>query len=330
MEGGLAKMFDNLAIDFIGKRKKFFMVSAVLIVLTIIATAVFGVSLDIQFKGGAIINYTYEGEINTAEFTSTIEGIVDGEVTVQESLDAITGGNKYSVSLAGDDALGVEKQEELANTLEEKYSSNNLELLDSNSVAPTLGREFLMKCLVAIGFGSLLMVVYVAFRFRRMGGWSAGVMAVVALIHDLIIVYFAFVIFRFPIDDNFIAVSLTIIGYSLNDTIVIYDRIRENNRLYSRKLSVAGVVNKSINQSFSRSLNTSITTVMIMVVVAVISVIFGITSIISFAIPLIFGLISGFYSSIFISAPIWVTWREYKEEKNSKKPRVAKKKAKSR
>ncbi len=321
-------MFDNLAIDFIGKRKKFFIASAIMIVLTLLATVVLGVSLDIEFKGGAIINYTYEGDISAEEFAGVIEQTIGGEVTVQESLDAITGDNKFSVSLSGDDALSVDNQQQLAAALEEKYEGNNLSLLDSNSVAPTLGREFLMKCLIAIGFGSLVMVIYVAFRFRKMGGWSAGVMAVVALIHDLIVVYFAFVLFGYPINDNFIAVCLTIIGYSLNDTIVIYDRIRENNRLYSRKLSVAGVVNKSINQSFSRSMNTSVTTVMIMIVVAVISVIFGISSIISFAVPLIFGLISGFYSSIFISAPLWVTWKEYKGKKNAKKPRKSGKKSK--
>ena len=126
------------------------------------------------------------------------------------------------------------------------------------------------------------MIFYVAIRFRKIGGLSAGVMAVVALIHDLIIVYFTFVIFRMPLNDNFIAVVLMILGYSLNDTIVIYDRVRENRRKSGPKTTTAELVNSSLNQCLTRTICTSITTIIAIGSVLVVSLIYGISSIISF------------------------------------------------
>ena len=135
-------------------------------------------------------------------------------------------------------------------------------------------------------------------------------MAVVALLHDVLFVFTTFIIFRMPINDNFIAIVLTILGYSLNDTIVIYDRIRENKRLLGKKYTTGELVNLSINQSLTRTINTSVMTVLAMAVVLVVALMYNVESIVSFALPMIIGMIAGVYSSICIAGPLWVMWQE--------------------
>ena len=169
--------------------------------------------------------------------------------------------------------------------------------------------DFLVKCLVAVFAAFILMIVYIAIRFRRIGGWSAGVTGVIALLHDVLMVFAVFVIFRLPVDDNFMAVVLFILGYSINDTIVIFDRIRENERLYGRSKDVVELVNLSINQTLRRTMNTTLSTLIAMGCVCVFAVVFGVSSIISFAFPMVVGLISGFYSSVCLSGTIWAWWR---------------------
>ena len=173
-----------------------------------------------------------------------------------------------------------------------------------------MGREFVQKCAVAVALALLLMILYIALRFRVMDGWSAGVMAALVLLHDVIVVYATFVLCGFPINDSFIAVALTILGYSINATIVIYDRIRENRRLLGAKVSLSELVNLSINQSLGRTAGTSFSTILAMVVVAVMGWVYGLSSIVTFAFPLIMGLVSGLYSSVCLAGPLWVFWEE--------------------
>ena len=170
--------------------------------------------------------------------------------------------------------------------------------------------------MVAIILASLFMVIYVAFRFKKIGGWTAGASGIIAIIHDCLVVYFTFVIFRYPIDDNFIAVVLAIIGYSLNSTIVIFDRIRENRRLLGPKVPVAELANVSMNETLGRTINTNLCVFASVAVVAIVSVIFKLDSIRSFAVPMMFGTVSGCYSSLCISNSVWVTWQEYLQKKH--------------
>ena len=163
-----------------------------------------------------------------------------------------------------------------------------------------------------MAFASLLMVVYISLRFKKIGGWSAGITAVIALIHDLLMVFAVFVLFRISINANFIAICLTILGYSLNDTIVIYDRVRENKRIYGDAMPIEEMMNLSLNQSFTRSLMTSITTASAMVVVSVIAKMYNVTSILSFSFPMIIGMVSGCYSSLCIATMLWVIWQKKK------------------
>ena len=305
--------------DFYGHRYKFFIFSLSLLLIALIMGLVNGVKLDIQFKGGAILTYSYEGDLDINQVQSTVEDILNTQVNIQKTSDVTSGVNKIAISLATDQGLSTDNQKLINDTLTSKFASNNVKLLQTSSVEPTIGRQFLLKCLTAVAFASLVMVIYVAWRFTKIGGWSAGVMAVVALIHDILMAFATFIVLQIPLNDNFIAVILTIIGYSLNDTIVIYDRIRENKKLMGSKVSMEELANKSINQSFVRSINTSVTTTMAMTIVAVISVLYNITSIISFAVPMIVGLISGSYSTICIAGPLWVMWQKHKEKNRAEK-----------
>ena len=154
-------------------------------------------------------------------------------------------------------------------------------------------------------------MVYVWVRFKRMGGLSAGVMALVALFHDVMVVFFTCVIFKIPIGDSFVAVTLSIIGYSVNDTIVIYDRIRENTKLHP-KMPVETLTDLSISQSIMRSVNTNVAVLLSVSLVYVLAHINSIDSIQSFALPMAIGSISGCYSTICIAGPLWVTWKKRK------------------
>jgi preprotein translocase SecF subunit len=272
--------------------------------------------LDIQFRGGSIITYAYDGEVDSGAFSGAIIESLPG-ASVQQSVDVATGSPTAVVSLAGNESLSAEELAAVTEKLTAAFPDNNVRSLEINNVSPTIGSEFLAKCLVALALAIVLMLCYVAVRFRKIGGLSAGAMGVVALVHDCLIVFGVFVLFRIPINMNFIAVILTIIGYSLNDTIVIYDRVRENKKIYGSKMPVRELVDLSVNQTLVRCINTSVTTLMSMVVVTVVAMIFGVTSIFSFSFPLMLGLISGTYSSVCLASPLWVRWQEHKAKQKA-------------
>ena len=311
-------MLQNKNFDFFGKRKIFFIVSSVAIALTIIATLILGVDLSINFKGGTILTYSYNGEISDTEFKSEVEKIAKTTAVVTIGEDFATKSKTMNVSLASNEGLTADKQFELTNTLKEKYAENELDLLSSSDVKPTAGKEFFVKCMVAIGLAFLVTVIYIAFRFKAVSGWSAGVFAIIGLLHDVVIVFGAFVLFGFEINANFMAVVLTILGYSINDTIVVYDRIRENKKLAGKRGDIVELVNKSLNECIRRTVNTTITTVTAMICVSVVGSVYGISSILSFSTPLIFGMISGVYSTMFVVCPLWLLWQTRgKKKKNA-------------
>ena len=302
-------MFNNIknrTIDFVGNKKAYFAVPAVLLVLTLISLIFFGLKVDIQFKGGSMITYSYESSTNLNDVKSAIENKI-GNIILQESNDAVSGMNKIVVSSTVN--ISTEQLSELNELLEKDFS---VKYVESSTVDPTIGTEFLLKSLLAVAIAAVIIVVYIGFRFKNIGGWSAGSMAIVALVQDLFVVFASFVILRFPLDMNFIAVILTILGYSVNDTIVIYDRIRENTKRFGKTKSIREIVNLSANECFTRSVRTTTTTVISMIVVSVVAVIFNVTSILTFSIPMVFGMISGAFSSLCITLPLWVMWKERK------------------
>ncbi|MBQ7132636.1 MAG: protein translocase subunit SecF [Oscillospiraceae bacterium] len=296
--------------DYISKKKVFFIVSICLIAVSFLSIIVRGIEIAIEFKGGTIINYSYTGDLDLNGAESAVEKAVNINVDVQkgDSLGDEEGTHTISVSYTDEIELSDELRTKICTALKEKYPDNAIsDIDDASSVSPSSGSTFFLKCLVALLCAVLLLIVYIALRFKRIGGWSAGVCAICALLHDSIIVFGTFIICGFEIDANFMAVVLTILGYSVNSTIVIYDRIREN-RKYAPKAPLADVVNASISQSKTRTLRTTITTVLAMTVVAVSALITGLDSILAFAFPLIIGMIAGAYSSLCLAPSLWVAW----------------------
>lgn len=311
-EGGAD--FKTPSINFIGNRKKFYTFSCALIAVVLVFCGIFGVKMDVEFKGGSMITLAYEGDADLNDLKSTIgTELGKSNLTLQTGSD-ISGNQTLTVTLPGSDTLTTEQLDNLLAALNEQYPDNKFVQNEVSNVDATIGKEFLLKSVVALVAACVLILLYVAYRFRRIGGLKAGSTAIVALLHDMFVVFGVFVLLRIPLNGNFIAALLTILGYSINDTVVIYDRIRENSALYGKKqMSLAELVNLSVNQSFARSLMTSITTCLALGVVCVVSVIYRLDSIYSFAFPLLFGMVSGVYSTICIATPLWVDWKNKKK-----------------
>lgn len=299
----------NKTFDVVGKKKYFYIFSIAVIAVAIILTFVMGMNIAIEFKGGTIITYSYNGTIDETKVASTATGVVNQpcNATLGESL--ADGMKTVSLSFPSSKGLSAEVQSTLTDELDAAFAENSLELYSSQDVNPTTGSGFFGKCLVAVAFSAVVMIVYIGLRFRKIGGWIAGCCSVIALIHDMCFVYACCVICRFDIDSNFMAVLLTILGYSINATIIIYDRIRENRTLYGAEKSLDELVNMSVSQSFGRSLHTTVTTVIATASICIVALIAGVDSILSFAFPLVIGLLAGVYSSNCIAPTLWTIWQ---------------------
>ena len=303
-------------LNFIGKSKIFFGISLAIIAIGLICNIIFGATLDIQFKGGTIVTYGFVGEIDQEALKDTIQSATpENQVSftiTQDIMNNTEDQQAYSVSIqfSGNESVSSETVGTITSALEEKFPENNFQYKENSSVEAAMGLKFLLKCLTAVAIASVLMVIYVTIRFKRIGGLSAGVMALVALFHDVAMIYFMYVIFRMPIDSNFIAVVLMIIGYSLNDTIVIYDRVREERRIAGPKADIADVFNHSASAVMGRTIATSVTTLVAIGTVYVVALIFNLSSVQAFALPMMIGIVSGCYSSLCIAGPLWVAWNK--------------------
>ena len=274
----------------------------------------FGVKLDINFSGGTKLAYSYEGDVDDAEIESAVKEVIDNSFTVSKSTSLAGDTKTFEITLVGRESISAETQEELTGKLTETFGDNDITLYNSNSVSPNIAGTFFAKSLVAVLITALLVVIYVGIRFRRIGGVSAAATALLTLIFDVLVTFFVCVIFRLQIDSNYIAVVLTILGYSLNDTIVIYDRVRENERL-NPDAEIGVLVNDSINMVKVRNIVTSVTTFIAVITIVVVSELFGLSSLRTFAIPMAFGIVSGGASSLFIAGPMWVIWKRHKAKK---------------
>ena len=321
----MAKERKNL--DVVGHRKIFYFISCGLITLFIVLTLVLGLNIDIMFKGGTIMTYSYTGEISTDDVQSVVTDVLGQKSTVTKGQNTATKQTTVKIQLSSTGGINEVKQNELQEALEAKFTDNELALFESSDVNASNGLDFFLKCMVAVIFAAVITIIYIGFRFRKIGGISAGIFSVVALLHDLCMVYGCFVICRFDINANFMAVLLTILGYSINATIIIYDRIRENQNLKGSKIELEELVNLSVTQTLGRSIHTTVTTVMAMSVVCIVCSIFGVSSIISFAFPLIVGMLAGVYSSNCIAPTLWVMWRRHAEKKPKNKKKAAEKRS---
>ena len=314
----------NKLVRFTKFSKVFFGISLGIILIGIICNFAFGTQLDIQFRGGSYIKYSYVGNVDTDKLKDVIQTNTKQEVTMSISSDILSNskkGDAYTirVEFAGTKAISTNEQKKLTQTVQKAFPDNNFKVLEASAIESSMGSKFLLKCLTAVAIASILMVLYVTIRFRKIGGLSAGVMALVALFHDVAMIYFMYIIFQMPIDSNFIAVVLMILGYSLNDTIVIYDRVREERRNFGAKEDIGYVFDYSATKVLRRTIFTSLTTLMAIGTVLVVSMIFNISSVTSFALPMMIGVISGCYSSVCIAGPLWVMWQRHKKKAKASK-----------
>ena len=300
-------------MDFVGLRKRFLTISTCLMAAIVLCAVVFGVHLDTEFTGGAMITLSYEGSFTTADVQKTASAALDSTgLTLQTGENVATGDQTLKISMPGTETVTTEQVADLLDSLNESYPENHFEQLSLSNVSAAMGIKFLQKSLVAVVFALVLILLYIALRFKNIGGLTGGMMAVLALVNDLMVVFGTFVLLRTPLDGNFIAAMLTILGYSINDTVVVYDRIRENRTLMGKKASFEELVNRSVNQSARRTLITTITTVMALGVMCVVAKLYGLDSIFTFAFPLMMGMISGVYTSLCVSTSAWVLWSERK------------------
>lgn len=300
-------------INFYGKRAIYYVISLTLIVAGIIGLFVRGVKLDITFSGGAKITYSYTGkEINTAEVEKLVKETIGRDSTAQIATGYQNEDQSLVISLAGTKSLTTDEQDKLFDAISKKYVENKMEQGSTTNVEAAIGHRFLTRGLIAIGLAALFIIIYVTFRFSVVSGFTAALTALIALLHDIALVFFVFVLFGIPINDGFIAVVLTILGYSVNDTLVIFDRIRENKRLSGNKLPIIDLVNKSINQSLTRTINTTLMSSVALLLVLVFGMVRGLDSIVNFALPMLVGIISGCYSSSLLAPTIWCAFKKAK------------------
>ncbi len=296
---------------FFENRKKFALISAALLLIGIIGCFINGIKLDTQFTGGVVLTYSVEEEGDTEAIEKTINQVTDRPVTIQVSDNRQNHEKQVVVTLAGTTGISPEEQKEITEILHTTYQA---ELEETYAVEPYIGKQALKDAGIAIVLAFVFIIIYVWIRFSTIHGLAAGLTGMLALLHDVLIVFFAFVVFKIPLNDSFVAVTLTIIGYSINDTIVLYDRIRENAKA-NPKISFIALVNESISQTLRRSVNTSVTTGLCILIILVAAGMFRISAITEFALPMFFGLISGCYSSICIASIVWCMWQLKKNKK---------------
>lgn len=296
------------------KYKHLYLLVTILVILSCIGLwTVKGFNYGVDFTGGTNIRFPLKEKVTSPEVKEVLESEefqeMDLKMTPPQPYDYIDsqGKQRYGV-LIHTRFMNNEEQKKVLSALEARFGLAEEEAgLDIYSVDPLIGRELVANALKAVTVACLLIMIYIAFRFE----FKSGVTGLLALIFDTSTIIGLFVLLQKEIDATFIAALLTIIGYSINDTIVIFDRIRENLRFRKKGQTFEELANLSIMQSMKRSLNTSITTVLAILVLYLV----GSPSIKTFCFALIIGLTSGTLSSLFIAGPLWAMWKGFEEKR---------------
>lgn len=285
---------DNMNI--VKKRKIFLGISLGIIAIGIIMFLINGLNYGIDFTGGTLI------QINAGQFIP----VEDAKEIVDEfdpNMSIIHGGNakeeliiKSTLDLSNNDISTITE------SFAKKYNIDTKSVL-SEKIGATMGKEIQQKAVLSIGIATIAMLAYITFRFE----FQFGLAAIIALIHDVLITISVYAILGLPVNSSFIAAILTIVGYSINDTIVIFDRIREEMRLNPRE-ELDSIINGGIKHSLRRTINTTITTLLAVAILYIL----GVEDIKILALPLLLGMISGTYSSIFIAPTLWYDFKNYK------------------
>ena len=291
--------------DIIGKRKIWYAISSLLIIASLFFMVTRGFNMGIDFTGGTIMDLRFEKAVNINDVRAVLNEYNLSNSTIQLSGESSSSTESENVMIRTVDLEEQERKEVMAG-LTDKLGA--YQVLREEKVGATMGTELIMNAIYATIISWLLIIAYVSYRFE----FKFGISAVLGLAHNVIIVLGAFALTQRQIDSSFVAALLTIIGYSINDTIVIFDRIRENLKLHFRKNGdIVELVNTSIYQTMTRSIYT-VSTVLFATFALYF---FGGDTTKDFAFALLIGFFCGAYTSIFIASPLWVTFRRYSDKK---------------
>ncbi|MFA6493001.1 MAG: protein translocase subunit SecF [Patescibacteria group bacterium] len=291
-------------MNIIGRRKIWYLISLILIVPGIVGLILWGLPLGIDFKGGTLIDISYQNSVNKEEIVNKLEEAGINNPNVQPGAD-----NSFLIRTEPLDNETVQKMTTTLSKVGEGYKQNQFD-----SVGPTVSNDLKKKAIIAVIIASLAIIIYIAIAFRKVprpaSSWRFGVCAIIALTHDILFVVGSFAIlghfFDYEINSLFITALLTIMGFSVHDTIVVFDRIRENLRK-SPSLDFETNVNNSIIQTLNRSLNTSFTVLMVLLSLFLL----GGQTMQEFMLALLLGVAIGTYSSIFNASPLLVSWQSW-------------------
>lgn len=268
----------------------YFIVSAVIILIGLVAYIAFGgLNFGLDFTGGTEIRIKIGQEFNNDDISSIVK-----EKASVDSLIQKTGDNEVSIKTT---EIDTEKRDEIVSAIKEKYGLDDTALQEATNVSASASKQLLTDALKALLIAVACMLVYITIRFD----FRSGLAAVLGLVHNVLALLAIYAVTRMQINSSFVAAVLTIVGYSINNTIIIFDKIRENRKL-NRRIPFAEVSNTALNQVFTRTINASITTLATILVLFIM----GIDSIREFSLPIIIGVLIGTYSSICISTPLWV------------------------
>jgi len=291
------------SFKIIEKTKIWFTISIIITIIGIGFLATKGLNYGIDFKGGTLITLNMNQQFDKED----INEIIDKYAKEKYSTKVANEGKEIQI-IVQEGVLDEEKTNALIDEIKAKYSLDDTALIGKESIGATVGNELKNKAALALGVASIAMLIYITARFE----FSYAAAAIIALLHDVFITISFYAIFGIQVNTPFIAAVLTIVGYSINDTIVIFDRIRENVKK-NRRMSSKEVANISITETMTRSINTSLTTL-----ITIVAVYIFVPSIREFSLPLIVGIACGAYSSIFIASPLWVIIKNAKQKKKAK------------
>lgn len=296
---------ERKTIDFVGKQKLFFTISIILILLAPIGMGIFSakdgkaLNYSLEFMGGTSTNVTFNEELSIEDIDEKVKPVVQ-EVTGDANIQAakVAGSNEVIIKTR---SLSLDERETLNQKLVEEFGVDE-NTISAESISSTVSSEMRRDAAIAVIIATLCMLLYIWFRFKDVRFASS---AVLALVHDVLVVLAFYALARVSVGNTFIACMLTIVGYSINATIVIFDRIRENMKTMGKQQDLAEVVNLSITQTLTRSIYTSFTTFIMVFVLFIL----GVASIREFALPIMVGIICGAYSSVCITGSLWYVLR---------------------
>lgn len=299
----------TVKFDIIGRRKVWYAISSLLIIASLFFMVTRGFNMGIDFTGGTIMDLRFEKAVNINDIRGVLNEYNLSNSTIQLSGESSSSTEAQNVMIRTIDLEEQERKDVMA-ALSSKLG--NYQVLREEKVGATMGTELIMNAIYATIISWLLIIAYVSYRFE----FKFGIAAVLGLVHNVIIVLGAFALTQRQVDSSFIAALLTIIGYSINDTIVIFDRIRENLKLHFRKNGdIVELVNVSIFQTMTRSIYTVCT-----VLFATFALyFFGGDTTKDFAFAMLIGFFCGAYTSIFIASPLWVTFRRFSDRRKMAK-----------